>query len=185
MLQSSQEHFRALIRNSTDIITVVETEGTILYQSPAIKRILGYEPEERIGKNAMEAAGLLHSEDVSAKKGAFAKALHNPNTPVTVEVRMRHRDGSWRYIEETIISLLADPNVNGVVLNARCIAYREKAEKELRESEERFRSVVEQTTNGVFMADLDTDTVLESNAALQNMLGYTPEELSGTNSSRI
>jgi diguanylate cyclase (GGDEF)-like protein/PAS domain S-box-containing protein len=180
MLQSSQEHFRALIQNSTDIITVVDTEGTILYQSPSMKRILGHEPEKRIGKNAMEAAGLLHSEDVSAKKEAFAKALHNPNTPVTVEVRMRHRDGSWRYLEETITSLLADPNVNGVVLNARCVTQRKKAEQELQESEERFRSVVERTTDGVFMADFDTDTVLESNAALQNMLGYTAEELSGT-----
>jgi PAS domain S-box-containing protein len=172
LLQHSQEHFRALVQNSSDIITVVDAEGTILYQSPAVKRTLGYEPEERIGKNAVEAR-LLHPEDFSAKNEAFTKALRNPNTPVTVEVRMRHRDGSWRYMEETITSLLADPNVNGVVLNARCITHRKKAEKELRESEERFRSVVERTTDGVFMADLDTSTVLESNAALQSMLGYT------------
>jgi diguanylate cyclase (GGDEF)-like protein/PAS domain S-box-containing protein len=178
-MQDSQQHFRALIQNSSDIITVVDAEGTILYQSPAMKRILGYEPEERIGKNALEAADLLHPEDLPAKNEAFVKALRNPNSPVSVEVRMRHWDGSWRYFEETITSLLADPNVNGVVLNARCVSQRKKAEQELQESEERFRSVVERTTDGVFMADFETDTVLESNAALQNMLGYTPEELSG------
>ena len=92
---------------------------------------------------------------------------------------MRHRDGSWRYVEETITNLLADPNVYGVVLNAHFITHRKKAEKDLQESEERFRSVVERTTDGVFMADLDTNTILESNAALQNMFGYTPEELTG------
>src|SRR5919202_211451 len=98
-MQSSQEHFRALIQNSSDIITVVDAEGTILYQSPSMRKALGHEPEERVGKNALEA-DLLHAEDVSAKKEAFAKALRNPNAPVTVEVRMRHRDGSWRYMEE-------------------------------------------------------------------------------------
>ena len=178
-MRSSREYFRALIHNSSDIITVVDAEGTILYQSPAMKRTLGYEPEGRIGKNAVEAADLLHPEDLPVKTEAFVKALRNPNTPVTVEVRMRHRDGTWHYMEETITSLLADPNVNGVVLNARCITHRKKAEKELQESEERFRSVVERTTDGVFMADLDTNAVLESNAALQHMLGYTSEELSG------
>src|SRR4028119_10250 len=142
-----------------------------------MKRALGYEPEDGIGKNVVEATGLLHPDDFPAKNEAFEKALRNPNVPVIVEVRMRHRDGSWRYVEETITNLLADPNVNGVVLNAHCITHRKKAEKDLQESEERFRSVVERTTDGVFMADLDTNTVLESNAALQNMLGYTPEEL--------
>ena len=168
-----------MIQNSSDIITVVDAEGTILYQSPSMKSTLGHEPEERIGKNALEAAGPLHPEDVSAKKEAFAKALNHPNTAVVVEVRMRHRDGSWLDLEETITSLLADPDVNGVLLNARCVTHRKKAEKKLRESEERFRSVVERTTDGVFMADLATNTVLESNAALQNMLGYTAQELSG------
>jgi diguanylate cyclase (GGDEF)-like protein/PAS domain S-box-containing protein len=179
LLHNSREYFRALIQNSPDIITVVDAEGTILYQSPAMKSALGYEPEDRIGKNAVEEAGLLHPEDFPAKNEALEKALRNPNIPVTVEVRMRHRDGSWRYVEETITNLLADPNVNGVVLNARCITHRKKAEKELQESEQRFRSVVERTMDGVFMADLDTNTILESNAALQNMLGYTPEELTG------
>ena len=111
-MQDSQQHFRALIQNSSDIITVVDAEGTILYQSPAMKRILGYEPEERIGKNALEAADLLHPEDFPAKNESFVKALRNPNSPVSVEVRMRHWDGSWRYFEETITSLRADPNVN-------------------------------------------------------------------------
>lgn len=177
-MQNTQEHFRALIQNSSDIITVVDAEGTILYQSPSMKSTLGHEPEERIGRNALEAAGLLHPEDVSAKKEAFANALRHPSTPVVVEVRMRHRDGSWLNLEEIITSLLADPSVNGVVLNARCVTHRKKAEKELRESEERFRSVVERTTDGVFMADPATNAVLESNAALQSMLGYTAEELS-------
>jgi diguanylate cyclase (GGDEF)-like protein/PAS domain S-box-containing protein len=177
-LQDSQEHFRALIQNSSDIITVVDAEGTILYQSPAMKSMLGYEPEERIGKNAVEA-DLLHPEDLTMKNEAFTKALRNPHTPVSIEVRMRHRDGSWRYMEETITSLLTEPNVNGVVLNARCVTQRKKAEQELQESEVRFRSIVERTTDGVFMADLDTNTVLESNAALQSMLGYTSEELVG------
>jgi PAS domain S-box-containing protein len=94
LLHDSREYFRALIQNSPDIITVVDAKGTILYQSPAMKRALGYEPEDRIGKNAVEAAGLLHPDDFPAKNEAFEKALRNPNVPVIVEVRMRHRDGS-------------------------------------------------------------------------------------------
>jgi PAS domain-containing protein len=62
-----------LIQNSPDIITVVDAKGTVLYQSPAMKRALGYEPEDRIGKNGVEA-GLLHPDDFPARNEAFEKA---------------------------------------------------------------------------------------------------------------
>jgi diguanylate cyclase (GGDEF)-like protein/PAS domain S-box-containing protein len=128
---NTEEWFEHLIQNSPNIITVVDADGTILYQSSSIERILGYKPEQRIGKNALDSE-LVHPEDRTLKNNLFTKAIRNPGTSVTTEVRMRHRDGSWRYMQETICNLLEDPNVGAIVLNAHDITQRKYAEKQLR-----------------------------------------------------
>src|SRR3954465_4149760 len=108
---NTEEWFQHLIQNSPDIITVVDAKGTILYQSFSIERVLGHKPEERIGKNALDSE-LVHPEDRTVKNNLFTKAIRSPGASVTAEVRMRHQDGSWRYMHETIRSLLEDSHVS-------------------------------------------------------------------------
>ena len=102
-LKKSEEYFRTLIHKVSDIITLYEPDGTIRYTSPALKRSLGYEPEERIGGNVFE---LVHPDDVAEAKRAFADVLRRPNATASLEVRVRHRDGSWRFLEATGTNLL-------------------------------------------------------------------------------
>jgi PAS domain S-box-containing protein len=172
----SEERFRSLIRNASDIVTLYEADGTIRYVSPAIERVLGYKPEERIGANSFE---LIHPDDVARAQEAFAKTLRNPGAPLAVELRLRHRDGSWRHIEATGTNLLDDPSVGAIVLNSRDITERRHAEERLQQSEERYWAVIEQTIEGIYLGAADTKRILESNAAFQKMLGYNAEELRG------
>ncbi len=176
-LLDSEERFRSLAQNASDLITILEEDGTIRYESPAIERILGYRLEKRIGKNAFD---YIHSDNADRSSVAFAEALDNPGeVRPPVELRLRHKDGSWRHIEATRTNLLQDPAVKGVVTNSRDVTERKQAEEKIRESEERYRAVVEQSAEAIWLFDPDTKQVLESNTAFQEMLGYTSEELRG------
>ena len=95
-LRRENEQLRALIENTSDIITIVNEDGTIRYESPSIERILGYSSEDVIGKNVLD---FVHPEDVTATDRVLRAALHNPGMPQSIELRFRHRDGSWRILE--------------------------------------------------------------------------------------
>ena len=129
------------MQNASDVITVYDAHGTVRYVSPAIERMLGYQPEERVGANSFD---LFHPDDVGRARG-FVEALKRPNLPITMEVRVRHKDGLWRHVEATGTNLLSDPSVRGVVLNSRDVTERKEAEGAIRESECRYRSVVDKT----------------------------------------
>jgi diguanylate cyclase (GGDEF)-like protein/PAS domain S-box-containing protein len=175
-LRERERRFRSLIQNASDIITILGEDGIIRYDSPAIERVLGYTPEERLGKSAFE---YMHPDDVGGVERSFAEALEDPGVVrPPVEFRLRHKDGSWRHVEATRTNLLEDPAVRGVVANSRDVTERKRAEEALKESEERHRAVVEQSVEGIYLFDPRTKRVLESNTAFEKLLGYTAEELS-------
>ncbi len=130
-LRASEARFRALVQNSSDIIVLLDGEGTILYQSPSIERLLGYRPEERIGRNIFHDPA-VHPDDQAAKRAFFETARSRHGTPVTAEFRLRHADGSWRYVEVVGQSFLHDPEVAGVVANYRDVTERRRAEERIR-----------------------------------------------------
>src|SRR6266436_6893311 len=122
-LKQREEYFRSLIENAAEIITVLNRDGTRRYVSPSIKRALGYDPEELIGKNAFD---LLHPEDANALMKLFAEGLANPGFTISKTFRIRHKDGSWRIHEATAHNLLEDTAVSGIVVNSRDITNRKR-----------------------------------------------------------
>ncbi len=127
-LKASEEYFRSLVQNASDVVTVLESDGAVRYVSPAIERMLGYVPEERRGRSGFE---LVHPDDLARARSRFAEALRRPGVALTIEVRMRHRDGSWRHVEVTGTNLLDDPSVRGIVLNWREITERKLLQERL------------------------------------------------------
>ena len=77
-LRRSEERFRSLVQNSSDVITVISADGTILYQSPSMKRTLAQEPGNRIGKNIFESP-LIHPDDAAKKKNLIDQTMRDPN----------------------------------------------------------------------------------------------------------
>jgi PAS domain S-box-containing protein len=175
-LQESERRFRTLVQNSSDVITVVDAEGTISYVSPAVERVTGYRPEELVGKSVFDH---VRPDDLEQGRRTFAEVWSQPGVHPPFEFRVPHKDGSWRHSEFLLNNLLDDPSVGGVVINQRDITERKEAEEALSRSEERYRAVVEQSAEGLYLVDGVTRRILETNPALQNMLGYTADELRG------
>jgi diguanylate cyclase (GGDEF)-like protein/PAS domain S-box-containing protein len=127
-LRASEERFRALVQNASDLISIIDTTGTIRYESPSHQRVLGLNPEERVGQSMME---LLHPEDRHVLAEALYRLAEHPDEVVTVEYRLRHRDGTWRFLESTASNLVEHPAVSGIVLNSHDITDRKQAEEKL------------------------------------------------------
>jgi diguanylate cyclase (GGDEF)-like protein/PAS domain S-box-containing protein len=173
-VRNSEEHFRALTQNSSDIVTLLRAVGTIRYQSPAIERILGYRPEETIGDNAFD---YVHPDDRERAETAFAEGLIDPRRRPSAEYRFRHKDGSWVWLESVGTNLLNDPGVGEYVVNSRDVTGRKEAEEALKVAEERYRTLVEQIPVVTYIdpAD-DPETSLYTSPQIERMLGYTSEE---------
>jgi len=128
-LRQSEQRFRSLIENATDITIILDGEGIFRYISPSVKRILGYSPHKAIGRSAL---GTVHPDDCAAIAQTLHKALENPKRSQSpLEYRVRHRNGSWCYVEAVATNLLHDPAVKGIVINCHDITQRKLAEAQL------------------------------------------------------
>ena len=172
-LQRSEERFRSLLENASDIITVIDATGKVQYASPAVERVLGYRPDELIGTQALS---LIHPDNISRILEAWRSGDHSAGS--TVECRVQHRDGRWRMLEAIGRSLLANPLVAGVVINARDITERKESEERLRFANDRLRAVIEASPLAIYTLDLD-GRVLGWNRAAETIFGWDEDEIMG------
>lgn len=126
-LEQSEQRFRSLVQNAPDLITVVDVDERVLYQSPSIRRVLGYEADDIVGN---QLSSYVHEDDLVALRAFMHELVSNPEEIGSVEVRLRHRDGSWRYLEIRGSDRRDDP-VAGIVLNSRDITKHKNLEEEL------------------------------------------------------
>jgi PAS domain S-box-containing protein len=142
-LRKSEQHFRRLIENASDIVAIIDDEGIMRYQSPVMFRVLGYTDEDMIGRSAFEH---FHPDDVGPAVAALGRIVDNPAEAQSAVYRFRHRDGSWRTLESLGRSLSPESTRDGVVLNSRDITGRMEAEEALRRAKdeaERAREAAE------------------------------------------
>jgi len=124
-LRRSEARFRAMVRNAPDLITILDAEGRIRYQSPAAERLLGRRSGQWLGTDAF---ALTHPEDRPRLVARFAEARRRPGIALTDTYRIQHADGSWRWFESVATNLLADPSLTGIVINSRDVTERREAE---------------------------------------------------------
>ncbi len=130
-----ERRFRVVIESSSDGIALVSPDGIVLYSSPSTSRITGYEPAEFIGRSGFE---LVHPEDLDRMKALLAKLAHEPGGRLSAETRVRHRDGSWRWVEAIGTNLIDEPSVHAIVVNYRDITERKRAEEAVREANDKL-----------------------------------------------
>ncbi len=128
-LRQSEQRFRSLVQNAADMITVIETDTTVRYQSPSVQRMLGCTSDDITGTRLSD---LLHPEDVATVLAYLDGMMSNVERASTVEARLRHADGSWRHVEIVGSDQRQDPAVAGFVLNIRDITERKALEGQLR-----------------------------------------------------
>jgi PAS domain S-box-containing protein len=179
--ENKQDWERAVHRNSSDIVTVLDGQGTIRYKSGATERILGY---SMIGLLGQHLLSLVHPDDQALVQEALTR-LSPTADPVTVTFRCRHRDGHWVWLESIAVDLRQQPYVGGVLINSRDVSVREEARIEQQEilerltaSERNFKTLVDHAGDLVRQYALDGSVVYAS-ATSRDLLGYDSEDLLG------
>src|SRR5215211_4660272 len=173
-LEESGERTRALLQNTSDIITLLEADGTVRYISPAVERVTGYKPEEQIGTNAFDS---VHPDDREQALNTFSEVLKEPGLQPPFEFRVPHKDGSWCYLEHVVNNLLDDPAMSGVVITSRDVTERKEAERKLQEAEQRYRILIEQGPAVVYIQEIGSpDSAMYMSAQIESLTGYSPEE---------
>ena len=176
-LVNSERRFRALIENGADYISLLAADGSLLWESPADIRMLGYAENEFLGQNILE---IVHPEDLSWVQERFAKLASTPGAQDRASFRLRKKDGSWRWVETAVTNLLHEPSVKAIVINYHDITDRKQAEDKLHESEERYRTTLNNMMEGCQIIDYDWRYLYVNNTVVQQGRKNRDELLSHT-----
>ncbi len=126
-MAASFQGFRSLIENSPDAISLIDPDGEILYGSASTSQVLGYQPEELLGRNCLD---LIHPEDRDHSRRALQEVLAKPPGPLRWNARVRHKDGNYSWVESTVSNLLFEFEVQAIVVRQRDVNARRAAEVE-------------------------------------------------------
>jgi PAS domain S-box-containing protein len=143
-LRESEEHFRLLIENALDIIMVLQEDCAVVYAGPSLKRVLGYTTREFVGRNLLD---FVDTDGRDRVAGRLAQAGRIPGSTLSLEARMRHKDGGWRMIEMISRNLLHDGKFAGIVVNGRDVTERKQMEEKLRRAHDELEARVEERTS--------------------------------------
>ncbi len=174
-LRRSEEHFRSLIENASDMVTIVGDNGAFRYASPSVERVLGYPPGELLERNAFD---FVHPDDIAIMAEALSRAIQHPATPQAAQFRFRARDGSWRVLEAVGQARVSDAGIAQLIVNARDVTERRRQERALRENKERLRTVIAGAPLVLFALDRDAVFTMVEGKGL-DALGVRPAQLVG------
>ena len=155
-LQENEFRFRGLVENAFDTFSITSPEGVVNYVSPTVYRLIGFLPEEVIGKNVLE---FVHPEDIDEVQGQIKKLLSGSINTFTVKQRIRHKKGHYVWIEDSITDHRHTKGIEGVVSNFRDIEREHKYEEELELSKLRFEYVSKATQDVIWDFDLVNKTL--------------------------
>jgi len=169
----NEDRLRRLLEHSPDAVSIVDANGLTVWTTTAATRLLGYSPEEFAQQPIIE---LVHPDDLEHYRALQIQTLAKPGAIVSGVSRLRHKNGSWRWIEGHATNLLADPTIGGIVINYRDITERQQIAAALQDRELRYRTLFEQAADAIVMFDPQTLEFLDFNQEACQRLGYTRTE---------
>lgn len=176
-LRESELFYRTLIADSLDGMILLNAEGKIIFSSPSVKNVLGYEVKEVIGRNGFE---FVHPEDMAWAFESFQKeVVENPDVKF-ITVRLLKKNGQWLWCTVRGHNLLNNPHVNSIVVYLHDDTLRKQARDALKESEKRFRSLIRDLKVGVLLSD-EAGNINMCNKAMAQMLSLPEEMIVGKN----
>ncbi len=175
-VRRSEEQFRTLIENASDIIVVLQPDGSIRYLSPSVERVLGFSPAELASPTLFS---LVHPDDVSAVTMAILKAVQNIGQPQSAQFRVRHQNGEWRHLEGVGRALIDDSGAPFGIINCRDVTDRVRAEEELRRQTEALKEQARILDLAhVLICDVD-HTIIFWNRGAEEFYGWARGEAIG------
>lgn len=171
-LRKEEERFRILTEQSSDIIVLVDKEGKIVYENPAVEKILGIKFQDRAEQNAFMN---VHPDDLNRLKERFEKRIMGAEAlPGKPEIRLCHIDGTWRTFEIVANTLRKGNTIEMLIANLHDITERKEAEEKLRMQEQLFRTLAEQSSDIIVLINREGN-ILYENPAIERLLGYNRE----------
>ena len=170
---SNERRLFALTEHARDIIAIAGPDGRLQYISGGVRNSLGYTSQERQSNSIFEH---LHPEDYETVRAKYQQLVAGEVDGYSLEFRIRHKDGSYRWLESSYASALNNPLINGVVINSRDITERKQAEFKLAQREEVFRLAADAVDGVIFEWDIMRGVVHRSRGVLE-VLGMVPEDL--------
>jgi len=162
-----------LLDSMWDVVHVLDSEGIIRYITPSIERLLDLPPEELIGRAAAE---FVHPDDLDLSQQKFNEAIGTPEWGGSIQLRLRHRDGSWCWVSTSARHVVAG-GTPLLIISTHDISDIKEAERSLTAAEERFRILAEQSLVGIYIVSVAG--FLYVNPTMAQIFGYTPEEMLG------
>ena len=175
-IQQSEQRFKALVQEGSDMIAILDEEGNYRYASPTSLSVLGIPHEEFIGKNAFE---FVHPKDAERTLGALQK-IATENTVILEPFRFQNHKKEWRWLETVLTNMLDNPAVKGIVANSRDITDKIEEEHQLK----LLKSVITNTRDAILITEAEPfdepgPKIIYVNDAFTKMTGYEPEEVIG------
>ena len=166
--RESEVRFRSLVQDSTDMVTIVATDGRVAYRSPSARRFLGLQADDADDVPLDQG---LFEEDRPALEAVFDRLRENPGSSQTAQYRFERHDGELRWIEMIVTDHGAEEAVRGIVTNCRDITERVEAEQSVRESEERMRAVLANISDVISVINAD-GSLRYSSPTVERVYGY-------------
>lgn len=169
--QHVEARLEALIGNARELVSIIAPDGTIAYVSPSLKRVLGFDPDDKTDVEALEE---VHPDDREKADQALRRAFEDGG-PVELVYRVQDAEGRWRWLDTTAESHVHDPDIGGVVVSSWDVTDRVLAQQNVRFQAELLDAVGQ----AVIATDIDGE-VLYWNPAAEHLYGWTQEEALGS-----
>jgi diguanylate cyclase (GGDEF)-like protein/PAS domain S-box-containing protein len=172
-LRRSEARAHALLADTEDVVALLDREGTIVYASPAVDRMLGRPAPTVVGSSPFD---LIHRDDHNRVVANMRANGERPGATDRFEVRLQHADASWKTVETTVTNRVEDPAVNGFVVTLHDVTVQRRNEASLLELRARYRATFDHSPVGMAVVMLD-GRMLRANRALAQMLGVAEDDL--------
>lgn len=165
-IEKSEALFRAVVEQSHDGLILFNAERQIVYASPSYNQIIGYSPDEVIGKLGKD---FIYPEDRTLTSEVFQNVVNNQERPVSVQYRLLHKNGNLVWVESSFLNRLNDPDINAIVLNSRNITEQKQAEESLKESEAKYKMLFNNTGTSNSIFDTECRLILQNKLSVENL----------------
>lgn len=180
--QASERRYKALVENGSDGVAVLTAEGRPIYLSPTFEKLLGY---TRLEAEELDLFTLTHPDDRSKVAKIWSAALKYPGIPISgVTTRMLHKNGTWRWMQDTITNMLHDSAIGGLIDNFRDVTELVTAHEDLLQkqfhielAETNYREIFEKANDGILIFNIEDGLLTELNQRALELLGCTKEEI--------
>ncbi len=174
--------YRKIVEEFSDIVTIIDSEGTITYVSPSVTGTLGYGSEELIGAVGDE---YQHPDDRDAVSESIEQLRADPDDTKMIETRFRRADGSWCWLEATLQNRLDDPDIGGILVSSRDISARKRQEEQYQQLAEEYRALLESAEDSIFFLTVESTEATWTfrferlNSAYEEQTGITTADVQG------